>query len=114
MSKENQRALWKALTKDMQILAGCRTYKNALVPPFPLATDITSYCLRHTYCTELARDHVDMRTAQKLMGHADLSMIAKVYTHVDDEMLFEEAERVNKKYQELEADKAENECFFGK
>ena len=101
--KQNQREIWKSLTHEMQRLAGCRTYKGALVPPYPLMLeDITPYSLRHSYCTDLARDGVDMRTAQKLMGHADLSMISKVYTHIDDGMLVAEAKRINLKYQNAE------------
>ena len=99
MLKQNQRRVWASLTKTMQILAGCRTYKGALVSPYPLATDLTSYDLRHSYCTDLARDGVDLRTAQRLMGHADLSMISRTYTHVDDGMLIAEAQRINLKYQ---------------
>lgn len=97
LKKQNQRELWRSLTNKMQKLAGCRTYKGALVPPYPLATDLVSYELRHSYCTDLARDGVDMRTAQKLMGHADIKMIANVYSHIDDDMLIAEAKRVNLK-----------------
>ena len=38
--------------------------------------DFVPYDLRHTYCTDLARAGVDIRTAQKLMGHANISVTA--------------------------------------
>ena len=42
------------------------------------------YCLRHTYCTDLQKKGVDVRTAQYLMGHGAIAMTADIYTHVDD------------------------------
>lgn len=75
------------LYRDLNIKLGCRTYRNQLVPPFPLAEDFVPYCLRHTYCTDLQKAGVDIRTAQKLMGHADIQTTANIYTHQDDETL---------------------------
>ena len=71
------------LKRDLNISMGCKTYRNALIPPFPLADDFVPYCLRHTYCTDLCRAGIDVRTAQKLMGHANISITADIYTHVD-------------------------------
>lgn len=71
------------LRRDMNISMGCKTYRNALVPPFPLADDFVPYCLRHTYCTDLCKAGIDVRTAQRLMGHANISITANIYTHVD-------------------------------
>lgn len=52
-----------------------------------LASDFEPYCLRHAYCCDLQRAGVDIRTAQKLMGHADIKTTANIYTHVDDKMI---------------------------
>ena len=84
-------ALVRALKKAMNLSMGCRTYRNQLLPPFPLAEDFVPYCLRHTYCTDLQKAGVDIRTAQKLMGHADIQTTANIYTHQDDETLLEAA-----------------------
>lgn len=72
-----------ALKRAMNISMGCKTYRNALIPPYPLAADFVPYCLRHTYCTNLAKAGVDIRIAQKLMGHANIAVTAEIYTHVD-------------------------------
>lgn len=82
ISARRQRGSWKAMERLMNIEMGCRTYRNQLLPPYPLADDLCSYCLRHTYCTNLARRGVDIRTAQKLMGHSDIRMTANIYSHV--------------------------------
>lgn len=49
----------------------------------PLAKDFTPYCLRHTFCTDLRDKGVDIRDAQYLMGHANISITANIYTHSD-------------------------------
>ena len=37
---------------------------------------------RHTYCVMLFDAGVDMKTAQKWMGHADATMIMRIYDHL--------------------------------
>lgn len=81
ISARRQRGAWKHMEYLMNIELGCKTYRNQLVPPYPLAADLCSYCLRHTYCTNLQRRGVDIRTAQKLMGHSDIRMTANIYSH---------------------------------
>lgn len=56
-----------------------------------LASDWVPYDLRHTYCTDLQRAGIDIRTAQKLMGHANISITADIYTHVDEEQILDAA-----------------------
>lgn len=42
---------------------------------------LTPHLLRHTYCTLLFHAGADVKTAQKLMGHADPSVTLAIYTH---------------------------------
>ena len=46
-----------------------------------VASDLVPYCLRHTYCTDLQAAGVPINVARELMGHSDISMTAKIYTH---------------------------------
>ena len=87
LNKDNKRRAWAHLCRLMNIDMGCKVYRNQLLPPFPLATDISAYSLRHTFCTNLQKRGVDIRTAQYLMGHADIQMTANIYTHVDFEII---------------------------
>ena len=82
-SKSSYIRLYEHLRRDMNISMGCKTYRNALVPPLLLAEDFVPYCFRHTYCTDLCKSGVDVRTAQRLMGHANISITADIYTHID-------------------------------
>ena len=87
--------LCKKLYREMNISMGCTTYRNKLVPPFPLANDFVPYDLRHTYCTDLQKKGIDIRTAQYLMGHADIKMTANIYTHADNETILKAASLIN-------------------
>ncbi len=83
------------LKREMNISMGCTIYRNQLQPPLPLAEDFVPYCLRHTFCTNLAKANVDIRTAQRLMGHANIQMTANIYTHVDNSQIQVAADKIN-------------------
>ena len=82
-----RRAMWNNVRRLMNIGMGCRVYRNELVPPFPLADDFVMYNLRHTYCTDLEKAGVPINIACRLMGHSDISMTARIYTHASVESL---------------------------
>ena len=82
-TKKGYARLSQRLKREMNIAMGCEIYRNALVPPLPLAEDFVPYCFRHTYCTDLQKAGVDVRVAQKLMGHSSIEITANIYTHVD-------------------------------
>lgn len=86
-----RRNLWKSFKRQLNIIAGCKVYRNELVPPYPIPGDLVPYCLRHTFCTDLAKAGVDIRIAQRLMGHASITTTANIYTHIGDDDLREAA-----------------------
>ena len=51
--------------------------------------------LRHTYATTLYRAGVDLRTAQKLMGHSSIQVTADIYTHLEQEDSLHVADKLN-------------------
>lgn len=57
-----------------------------------VAKDLTPYCLRHTYCTDLEAAGVPINVAKYLMGHSTLAITAQIYTHMRDD-IFEQATR---------------------
>lgn len=97
LDDQARKRLWKRCKREMNISMGCRMYRNELVPPFPIAPDLVPYCFRHTFCTDLAKDGVDIRTAQYLMGHSSIDLTARIYTHVDRSMIDKVAEKRWKK-----------------
>lgn len=92
--RSSYRRLRERLYREMNISMGAKTYRNELIPPLPLAEDFTPYCLRHTYCTDLCHANIDVRTAQKLMGHANISITSDIYTHVDQSEILKAAEKI--------------------
>lgn len=87
--------VWESCTRQLNLSMGCKTYRNKLVEPFPLAKDLCPYCLRHTYCTDLARKGIDVRIAQKLMGHGDIRTTVNIYTNFDDSDIINAAKIIN-------------------
>jgi len=94
-NQNSYRRLCERLYRELNISMGCKLYRNQLVPPYPLADDFVPYDLRHTYCTDLQKKGVDIRTAQYLMGHSDISLTANIYTHADNSTILEAAKIIN-------------------
>lgn len=82
--------LWHGFWYKMNKEAGAEMYRNEIITPV-IGKDLVPYCLRHEYCTDLARKGVDIRVAQKLMGHSTITLTANIYTHVQDEALINAA-----------------------
>ena len=80
----NPQRTWQGFKYYLNIEMGTEVYRNHLIPPYKVADDLVPYCLRHEYCTELARRGVDIRVAQRLMGHSDISLTANIYTNLDN------------------------------
>lgn len=78
---------------DMTRSAFTRMWNSHVVSlvPFPLHP----HMLRHTYATTLYRARVDLRTAQKLMGHSSIQVTADIYTHLEREDSLHVADKLN-------------------
>ena len=74
---------WRHFRYHLDIALGAETYRNQIVRSV-IAKDLTPYCLRHEYCTELARRGIDIRIAQKLMGHSTIALTANIYTNLEN------------------------------
>ena len=77
---------WKAFLRALDIHMGATVYRNQITES-KLAKDLTLYCLRHTFCTDLQRAGVPINVAKELMGHSDISVTANIYTHKDSTTL---------------------------
>ena len=56
--------------------------------------DLTPHVLRHSYATMLFEAKVDVYTAQKLLGHADIETTMAVYTHLRERQKNESIDRL--------------------
>lgn len=80
------RSLWDDFKTELDISMGARyeergQRKKKVVTLSVVADDLVPYCLRHTYCTDLEAAGVPINVASRLMGHANISITSKVYTH---------------------------------
>lgn len=56
---------------------------------------VTPHQIRHGYATALFENGIDAKTAQTLLGHAQLSTTMDIYTHVCEDVISEAAKKMN-------------------
>ena len=66
------------------------------LPPW-IEFTVTPYDLRHSFCTMCRDNGVELHTCVEWMGHADATMIMKIYDDVSDNRSKNEAEKLRKK-----------------
>lgn len=88
-SKTTLRNQWKKFKRLMDIENGAQLYRNHVVET-TLAEDLSPYCYRHTYCTDLQDVGVGVTVAQQLMGHSSIKITSDIYTH-HSKISFEDA-----------------------
>ncbi len=79
-------ALWRSFRRALDIHCGATLYRNKIVRS-AIAPDLTLYCLRHTFCSDLQAAGVPINVAKELMGHSDIAVTANIYTHKDSDTL---------------------------
>ena len=55
----------------------------------------TPHCLRHTYATLLYSAGVDLLTAKAMFGHADVTVLLDIYTHLDNTKKIKSIDNLN-------------------
>ena len=81
---------WGWFYREMQLRAGARTYRNRITLS-PIGSDLDPYCLRHTYCTNLAYARIPEVVAMRWMGHDDPDMVRRIYADADNAKLLRRA-----------------------
>ncbi len=77
-------AMFEVFRHEMNKAAGCKTFRGKVLPPYAIGDDLTLYCYRHTYGTDLQAAGVPINVAKELMGHENISVTAQIYTHKSD------------------------------
>lgn len=57
---------------------------------------VTPHQIRHGYATALFESGIEPKTAQELLGHAQLSTTMDIYTHVCEDVIKSAAQKMNK------------------
>ena len=79
----SQRKLWLKFIKEFKEYSGMKE-------------EFGMHQLRHTFCTLLYKAGVDLKTTQSILGHSDISITLKIYTHLDQEQKLQSVEKINK------------------
>lgn len=97
LSKKSIQNAWRAFTTWLDVIMGAETgiyYSRPTIVQSVIADDLTLYCLRHTYCTDLQAAGVPINVARELMGHSSIDLTAKIYTHMRDDVMDDAAEKI--------------------
>lgn len=92
------RKQWKSFLQAVDVLLGAsyvNWYGGIKITESVLAPDLTMYCLRHTYCTDLEAAGVPINVARYLMGHSSIDLTARIYTHARDDIIERAAEKIS-------------------
>lgn len=95
-SANSLRRLWNSFAQALDLHMGAKVRGGEIVQ-HAIAPDLTPYCLRHTFCTDLQRAGVPINVAKELMGHANISVTANIYTHRDQKVLHNNMAKLNPK-----------------
>ncbi len=93
-TKTSMQCLWYNFKRTLDISMGAQVRRNQITLSV-VAPDLVPYCLRHTYCTDLQDKGVPINVAKYLMGHSDISLTAKIYTHTTRKAIEDAARKIN-------------------
>ena len=93
-TESSLRKSWLNFLRTMDIAMGAPIKKQKLLKSM-IAPDLCPYHLRHTFCTDLEIAGVPINVTCRLMGHSDISVTAKIYTHGADKTLKAAADKMN-------------------
>ena len=93
-SANSLQRLWGSFAHALDLHMGAKV-QDGVITKHALAPDLTPYCLRHTFCTDLQRAGVPINVAKELMGHANVTVTANIYTHRDQKVLHSNMAKLN-------------------
>lgn len=94
MNKQLYKRRSKRLKREMNICLGAELYRNEIVDD--KLGDFVPYDIRHDYCTRLGEASVDIRIAQRLMGHSSITLTGDIYDHISDRVILKNADDIIK------------------
>ena len=81
LTQSHLKKMWKSFKRALDIDMGAELYRNKIVVS-KVADDLTPYCLRHTYATDMYKlTNHDIKAVQYLMGHEKVETTLNIYIH---------------------------------
>ena len=86
-TETSMKQMWRSFKKQaLDLDMGAQMVHGAIDPETSVvADDLTPYCLRHTYATDLQSADVPINVAKDFLGHKSIAMTSHIYTHLSDE-----------------------------
>ena len=95
MSRTAFTKAWKSYLHYLNICAGGQDASRSRLKLIVIDS-ITPHMFRHTYTTILYDAGVDVKSAQRFLGHSDINVTLKIYTHLSDQKEHEAVSALNK------------------
>lgn len=87
LDEKSMSRMWKSFRNAMAVTEQKLVEQKKIAKFAEALPPMVPYDLRHTFCTDLERAGVALNIAAKLMGHASITLTAKIYTHTQDDMI---------------------------
>lgn len=84
MSKTAFIRAWNSYMHYLNLQAGGKDATRSR-PKVSVVDRLTPHMFRHTYATMLYNAGVDIKSAQRFLGHADIKVTLKIYTHLSEQ-----------------------------
>ena len=82
ISEMTYKRAWDSYMGYLNVCAGGIRGKSKACKTVWVIEKFTAHMLRHTYATMLFDANVDVKSAQKFLGHADIEVTLSIYTHL--------------------------------
>ncbi len=104
MSEIAFKRAWQSYMHYLNIQAGGRDASRTR-PKLSVIANLTPHMFRHTYATILYNAGVDIKSAQRFLGHADIKVTLKIYTHLSEQKEQDAIASLNRHLNEKETGK---------
>ncbi len=94
LTKSSMYCMWRNFKRELDIQMGAKVYRSQIIV-HAVAEDLEPYCLRHTFCTDLEAAGVPINKARDYMGHSDIALTSKIYTHKSQKAFQDSVDALN-------------------
>lgn len=94
LTKSSMYCMWRNFKRELDIMMGAQVYRNQITV-HAVADDLDPYCLRHTFCTDLEAAGVPINKARDYMGHSDIALTSRIYTHKSEKSFKDSVDAIN-------------------
>ena len=104
MSETAFKRAWASYLHYLNLQAGGKIASRSRAK-LTVIDNLTPHMFRHTYATMLYNAGVDIKSAQRFLGHSDINVTLKIYTHLSEQKEQEAIAALNRHLSEKETGK---------